>query len=268
MSANVTPPPAYQAQTTYFSDQRTFQSPGPYHSSRPFGSPMETPSPFGTPQGSINVVGGSTGTPTHFPHNMPRGGNFANPGFAQIGSPSFSYGQGRGYGLNNTPQTGSGNWGSPHPHLGRGQSQWQGHNSPQTGPRNQHDPYPHSGRGRGRWPGNNNPSSMKSGRKVVDSHDKVSAELRPDKYYDKSMVEDPWEMLKPVIWRRKDTPTSLDTPDSLKSWLPKSIGAKKARVSESSNKYSSGRSFAEDLAASFHAATSYERADDNAEHNL
>ncbi|KAL3504878.1 hypothetical protein ACH5RR_034719 [Cinchona calisaya] len=264
-SAEMIPPPAYQVQTTYSLNQRMFQPPGPYHSSHPFGSPSATPNPFGTPQGRINVVGGSTSTPTYFPPNLPRGGNSASPGFVQIGSPSFSYGQGRGYGLNNSPQTGSGNWRSPLPYSGRGRSQWQGHNSPQTGPGNQYSPYSHSGRGRGRSWGTNNPGSV-SGRKV-DSRDRFSAEVRPDQYYDKSMVEDPWEMLKPILWRRKDTP-SLDTPDFPKSWLPKSISSKKPQVSEPSNNYSSGRSFAEDLAASFHAATNSELTDDNAEQNL
>ncbi|KAK4359149.1 hypothetical protein RND71_021378 [Anisodus tanguticus] len=50
-------------------------------------------------------------------------------------------------------------------------------------------------------------------------------------YYHKSMVEDPWKALKPVIWKPRG-----DTRDSLKSWHPNSISTKKAKLRENSNK--------------------------------
>ncbi|XP_071938248.1 protein SICKLE-like isoform X1 [Coffea arabica] len=241
--------PAYQAQATYCADQSMFQSPRPYHRPGPFRSPRGTPSPFGTPEG-----GGSSGTPPYVSSNFSRGGSVGSPGFAPGGSPSFNDGHIRGYGCINSPESGFGNFGSPYPNSGRGQSRWLGNNSPQA-----------SGRGRGRGQGYNAPVSANSGRRVG-SHDFLSAEHNPGRFYNKSMVEDPWATLKPVIWRRKDAPT-LGTHHSKKSWLPESIRGKKAQVSEVSHKYSSGRSFAEDLAASFHAATNYESADDNDDGN-
>ncbi|EPS65447.1 hypothetical protein M569_09331, partial [Genlisea aurea] len=64
------------------------------------------------------------------------------------------------------------------------------------------------GRGRGRGGG---------------SHDHISAKERPDLFYQKSMTEDPWKHLAPILWKGPTT-----TPESEKSWLPESIAAKKA----------------------------------------
>lgn len=242
--------PAYQAQTTYSADPRTFQSPGPYHRPGPFRSPRGTSSPFGTPEGGVYIGGRSTGKPTYVSSNFSRGGGIASPAFAPGGSPSFNDGYSRGYGSISSPESGFGNFGSPYPNSGRGQSRWPGNNSPQA-----------SGRGRGRGLGYSTPVSANSGKRVG-SRDFLSAEHHPDRFYNKSMVEDPWATLKPVIWSRKDAPT-LGTHDSKKSWLPDSISGKKAQVSAVSRKYASGRSFAEDLAASFHAATNDESADDD-----
>ncbi|XP_022004649.1 protein SICKLE-like [Helianthus annuus] len=72
-------------------------------------------------------------------------------------------------------------------------------------------------------------------------HNHVSAEeQRPDCFFNKSMLEDPWKFLEPVIWK------SLK-----KQWLPPSLNAKKPRVSESQRQSSSQPSLAEILAASF-----------------
>lgn len=68
-------------------------------------------------------------------------------------------------------------------------------------------------------------------------------------YYHKSMVEDPWKALKPVIWKPRD-----DTHDSLKTWLPNSIRAKKGKLGESPTKSTPQQSLAEYLAAAFNEA--------------
>ncbi|CAI9116136.1 OLC1v1017212C1 [Oldenlandia corymbosa var. corymbosa] len=253
---NVDSFPAYQNQAMYPPDPRMFQAPGFHRNPCPSGPSRGPPSTFGiSQQDNMNVAPGTYG----FPSNMSRGGHFPRPDFVPRGSPSFNYGESRGYGINNSPQTGFGNWSRPYPHPGRGRTQWYGGNNSQTG---SSGPYHQSGRGRGYRQGNNNSGSMHTGRRTS-SHENVSAEIRPDLYYDKSMVEDPWETLKPVV-RRRGGRTSLEKPNSPESWVPKSITSKKARVSEASTTYSDGKSLAEELAASFHAAAAYEPHDDNA----
>uniref|UniRef100_A0A5B6ZIB8 Putative RNA-binding protein FUS isoform X1 n=1 Tax=Davidia involucrata TaxID=16924 RepID=A0A5B6ZIB8_DAVIN len=238
----ITPSPAHQAQTNYSPDPRMYQTQGPHFSSGPYRSPIGMASPFGAHQGTPpRVWNGSGGSPSYcFPSNSSRGGNFPSPGFVQGGSPSFSSEQGRGHWFSNSPGPGSGYGGSPSPNSGRGRGRWFG-----------------SGR---------SPSSGRSGGRGLGSRDRVSAELRPDLYYNKSMVEDPWKFLKPVIWKRENAAgKSLNTPDSLKSWLPKSISMKKARVSGASNESTSqrtGPSLAEYLAASFNEAVDNEAAND------
>uniref|UniRef100_A0A5B6ZLF5 Putative RNA-binding protein FUS isoform X2 n=1 Tax=Davidia involucrata TaxID=16924 RepID=A0A5B6ZLF5_DAVIN len=175
-NTELTPSPAHQAQTNYSPDQRIYQARGPHHSSGPYRSPMGMASPFGahqgTPPGVWNGSGGSSGF--GLPSNSSRGGNFPSPGFGQGGSPSFNSGQGRGHWFRNSPGPGSGRGGSPSPN---------------------------SGRGRGRWFGSSmSPGSGRSGGRGLGSRHRISAELRPDLYYNKTMVEDPWEFLKPVIW--------------------------------------------------------------------
>ncbi|KAK6938057.1 hypothetical protein RJ641_031565 [Dillenia turbinata] len=64
----------------------------------------------------------------------------------------------------------------------------------------------------------------------------------------KSMLEDPWKDLKPVVWRR------LDPPDSMGHWLPKSIRKTVDKAPNPPKKFSSHSSLAEYLAASFNEA--------------
>jgi hypothetical protein len=69
------------------------------------------------------------------------------------------------------------------------------------------------------------------------------------------MLEDPWKFLKPVVWRSVSVyVNSLNTPDSSKSWITKSLSTKNPKVSEPSNKSSSQPSLAEYLAALFNEA--------------
>ena len=84
----------------------------------------------------------------------------------------------------------------------------------------------------------------------------MSAEQRPDLYYNKSMVEDPWKFLESIVWWRENIP-SLNTP-LRKSWLPESVRVKKVRVEEMKTDSSSNQSLAEYLAASFNEAVNDE----------
>lgn len=91
------------------------------------------------------------------------------------------------------------------------------------------------------------------GGRGIGSHGQVSARDRPELFYNKSMVEDPWKFLKPVIWSRRDVKLKnyIATPESLKS-----AGMKKARVTEGNSGSSSQPSLAEYLAASLNEAVS------------
>ncbi|MCE3051800.1 hypothetical protein HAX54_050819 [Datura stramonium] len=68
-------------------------------------------------------------------------------------------------------------------------------------------------------------------------------------YYHKSMVEEPWKVLKPVIWKPRG-----DTRDFLKSWLPNSVSTKKVKLGETPTKSTLQQSLAEYLAAAFNEA--------------
>lgn len=68
-------------------------------------------------------------------------------------------------------------------------------------------------------------------------------------YYNESMMEDPWKALKPVIWKPRG-----DTQDCLKSRLPNSISAKRAKLGETPTKSTPQKCLAEYLAAAFNEA--------------
>lgn len=160
-----------------------------------------------------------------------------NPRFGQGGRGGYEPGQGRGYWSSNSRSPSPGRGSSPgfgqggRPNLGRGSGQWSGNNAS-----------PGTARGGGR------------GGRGRGSHNSVSAELRPDLYYNKSMVEDPWKFLTPIIWTAEESP--INTYTSSKSWLPKSISTQRAKVSGGSSESNKSQpSLAEYLAASFNDAT-------------
>ncbi|XP_057974130.1 protein SICKLE isoform X2 [Malania oleifera] len=238
--------PSHQLQTNFSPDHRMGYAQSPLNSYGAHRSPMRMVSPFPMQQGtSPGVWSGSVGTVSYcYPPNSSRSGNISSPGFGRGGSPGFSSGRGRGQWLCSGSSSGSGFGGSPSPNSGRGRGHWSGNS-----------PSPNSGRGRGHWSGNNpSPNFGRGGRRAMGSHAHASAEDRPDLFYSKSMIEDPWKFLAPVIWRGDFLVKSSSTPDSLKSWLPKSISMKKARVSQTRNESSSQPSLAEYLAASFNEA--------------
>ncbi|KAL1807556.1 hypothetical protein DCAR_0726936 [Daucus carota subsp. sativus] len=240
----------------------THQGQGQWSANSPRPGPWlaNSPSPI-SEQGVRPGVGEYQGGPGFNPiegRGSVRGGN---PGFGQGGRGSYdSSGQGRGYWSNNSPNPSQVRGSNPgfgqgfrpnyNPAQGRGDWSRNSHN-PGTGYR------PKLGRGGGQWSGNNaSPGPARSGGRGGrgrGSHDNVSAELRPDLYYNKSMVEDPWKFLTPIIWITEKSPSKTCT--SSKSWLPKSIsmqGAKASTASTESNK--SQPSLAEYLAASFNDA--------------
>ncbi|KAJ9674030.1 hypothetical protein PVL29_023529 [Vitis rotundifolia] len=253
-NCEMTPSPNPPFQPNYSPGQGINQAQGLHHSSGPYRSPIEMASSFPAHQGTPGVWNGSNGMPRYgVPSNSPRGGNFPSPGFRPVGSPgfrpvgspgfrpagspgfrpagspSFRSGRGRGHWFNNSPSPVSGRGGSSSPNSGRGRSGWFGNSMS-----------PGSGRGHGRGLG---------------FHAHVSAQDRPELFYNKSMVEDPWKFLKPVIWSKEKALGKIgNTSDSPKSWLPKSINMKKPRVSEATNESSSQQSLAEYLAASFNEA--------------
>ncbi|KAF8411357.1 hypothetical protein HHK36_003906 [Tetracentron sinense] len=169
------------------------------------------------------------------------------------------------------PYQGSGSWrspigiGSPFPrHRGTPPGVWNGSggitsygfpsNSPRSGGlpspgfERGGSPSPSSGRGRGsRFSNSPGSGSGRGGGRGRGFHAFFSGRERPELFYNKSMVEDPWKLMKPVV-------RNLNTPDTTRSWLPKSVSMKKARVSEAANESSSQSSLAECLAASFEEA--------------
>ncbi|KAI3942471.1 hypothetical protein MKW98_013123 [Papaver atlanticum] len=91
-----------------------------------------------------------------------------------------------------------------------------------------------------------NPGTGRGGGRGRVSHACTSARERPEMFYNKSMMEDPWKLLKPVVRN------SVGSED----WLPKSITKKKPRTSESTSNVGSQQSLAEFLAAALVEATS------------
>ncbi|KAL8551583.1 hypothetical protein ACS0TY_000610 [Phlomoides rotata] len=208
------PGPVYHSPGSDSPGPGIFQAPMTHYNRSPVGSPM--PPSFGPQQGHPPNTWGGSSTPFNYntpPSNLSRDGTFSHPG----NPPYVSYGQ-------ENP-----------PYVSYGQGRGQRFNP---------------GRSRGS-PGNSqSPRSGFGGRRGSGSHGPVSAEQQPYRYYRKEMVQDPWEMLTPVVW--KDTQAR----DSDKSWLPKSISMKKAKVSgEASQPSISQQSLAEYLAASFKDST-------------
>ncbi|GFP92685.1 hypothetical protein PHJA_001412700 [Phtheirospermum japonicum] len=213
MDQGMIPNPSYHYPAMNSPGQGIFNQPRAHFNPGPVGSPMGSDSPLNRPH---QYPPSSWGGPVNYgpPPNFSRGGNFPSPGFRRGDSPHVDYGQGGGG--------------------------YQGQNS-----NFQYD----SGRGRGRgrsYGGNSMSSGSGSGfRRGSGSRDSVSGEQRPDLYYKKEMVEDPWMSMQPVIWKGS-------TRDSEKSWLPKSIAVKKSKASpEASQTSVSQQSLAEYLAASF-----------------
>lgn len=248
--------PVLQMQSQFSLDQGKYQQ-GPYGSSPVHISPRIRSPPMH--QGHSNIWNGSQATanyydftsdgrlrgmvgtpPTHpgtaprvwSPSNASRYGNFPSPGFSPADSLNFNYGRGRPQTFYSSPILDSGPGGSPGFSSGRG-------------------------RGRG-YSGSSSPGMGRSGRQGQGFHGRSSTPNRTlgaECFFDESMLEDPWQHLKPIPWKRQEAgKDSLSMTGSSNSWLPKSIGQQKAKVSDASNKFNSQASLAEYLAASFNKA--------------
>lgn len=214
-----------------------------YSGSGGHGSPA-MPRPFPMDQRSPNMWGGPRSPyVNHFPGPPPRGmnsprGPFVNQFPSQLPrdmiSPSFVSGP-RGNSYPNQTQD-MVNHLSPSPSPG-----YQGSSSPgggSHGHRGNMTPSPRFGSGRG---------FGSHGRRF--SSDESS---RPEQFYNPSMLEDPWKVLQPGIWR--PVAPLRSSANTSESWISK-FNTKKARVSDaSSGRSSSQPSLAEYLAASFNEA--------------
>ncbi|XVF30393.1 hypothetical protein REPUB_Repub16aG0053300 [Reevesia pubescens] len=249
--------PVHQMQSQFSLDQSIYQQ-GPYGSFTAPRSPrLTSPSPmhqgysdaWNGSQATANCYGfasdgslrGMFHTPPMHPGTSPRVwnpshasryGNLPSPGFSPADSPNFNYGRGRPQMFGNNPILDPGPCGSPGFSPGRG-------------------------RGRG-YSGSISPGMGRNGGRGQGFHGCKPASNRtlgPECFFDESMLEDPWQDLKPILWKQQEAGMdSLSTPGSSNSWLPKSIGIKQAKVSETSKKVDSQPSLAEYLAASFNKA--------------
>lgn len=144
--------------------------------------------------------------------NFPRASGTLGPRFQPPFSQSTNNRQSKGQYIGNSSAYGSGHGGNPSPSSERGGHRWN---------RNSTSASPGCGRGEGKG---------------------------PDSYFLKSMLEDPWKNMDPVI-RKVDVSSDNMIAGSSKSWGNKSFGIKKPRVSESSDKSSSKQRLAEVIAA-------------------
>ncbi|CAN1185350.1 Protein SICKLE [Linum perenne] len=215
-------------------NQGMYQANGPYGGVAPYGSQggiRRAPYPqawseFADPAANhgYHPRGGMTGpSPRHQ----------GTPNYGAARSPSVNHGQGNPTWVGNTHRPNSGYGGHQFPSSGRGQGHWHGGNrSPGFG----------RGSGSGRGRGFNNHGSTSSGKQD------------PRQFYDASMMEDPWESLKPTEWKGI-------TGGSSESWMPRSIGSKRPRGSSvpSFRQENSGQSLASYLASSFNEASNAEQ---------
>ncbi|KAG9448444.1 hypothetical protein H6P81_008409 [Aristolochia fimbriata] len=81
----------------------------------------------------------------------------------------------------------------------------------------------------------------------------VTAKEKPELYYKRSMLEDPWRSLKPVVGNLLGTVMNSKTPDCKKSWLPNSICPEKVEEPREPLQFQSD-SLADCLSSSLEAA--------------
>ncbi|CAA6657801.1 unnamed protein product [Spirodela intermedia] len=191
---------------------------GPWRSPVGMAGPFPRHNPLGVPPmqyGSGNAYGRGP------PHSVSRGIIGASPGFGQVASP-------RAYAGGGSPGSQYGRV-SPGANFGRG--------------------------GGGGWrPGNYSNTSAGRGGRGRGANEAVSARERPELFGHKMMVMDPWDELKPVVGCILMLPPKQMTSDSLNSWLPSSIRAKKAKFEETISVPRSQVSLAQSIALAFEEA--------------
>ncbi|XP_062225061.1 protein SICKLE-like [Phragmites australis] len=215
-------PPPYAGPGNYGSNyplpHQHHMAPSPIHSSSPMPRDAPGSSHWRSPMQFQDPMPGYQGTPGAPP-----------PWGQHSGSPARgSYPNSPGFGFR-------------HPHPGRGSSPMS--YGPRGGPQSSY------GRGRGQN-FNSSPGSWgRGGRGGVGFQNRSGWQDRRS-FFNKSMVDDPWQDLQPIIGN------ILIPRDASKSWLPESLRAKKEKPAQGQIKSpSSGLSLAEYLDLSFNDAS-------------
>ncbi|KAJ8762523.1 hypothetical protein K2173_007962 [Erythroxylum novogranatense] len=239
--------PVHQMHSSYTPNNRLYQAHLPHESAAAYTQPRGMVNSFpihqGIPPPGWNGSGGQTTNYNSIPQRgltSPYPMHQVTPGFGSVRGGSFNFARGNAHGFGNTAYPGSVQQGFPASNSEGGRGRW------------------HGGRA-------NSSSRWSGGRgQAFHSHKHTLHEtFKPGSFYDKSMVEDPWQHLEPVMWKGLNpTMNSSNVPGSSNSWLPKSISMKKQRVSDSCNKSNSQQSLAEYLAASLNEATKDTQAND------
>ncbi|KAL2893079.1 Protein SICKLE [Bienertia sinuspersici] len=223
----------HQFQNNYGPQQGMYQGGDPYYSPGSMSSPMGMRSPYPGHQGSPNF------------NTAPGRGNWFNnnpsPGPGHGGSPYPMY-------------QGSPNFRSPLPPQGRG-GHWSNNSpGPGPGPGCGGGPSPNVGRGRGQWDGSRTSPSPRYSGGGGRGRGGGYGDGQARSFYNKSMVEDPWESLTPVIWegQKENDMRSFTNNRGIFQKTP----AKKPRVSNPVDSFNSkkGGSLADFLAESFDEA--------------
>ncbi|KAK7275847.1 hypothetical protein RIF29_16973 [Crotalaria pallida] len=220
----------------YYPPPNFVRSPTPQFSSSPYPEVTNTqmaPSPSqALPAPYRNSVWNGPRGPAHYNSpvwNGPAGPApySSSPRFEPPGSPFYNSPRGIIHRPSHSPNPspGYGNSPSPSPGRGRGRGFFHNNRSPISGPGSQQGPSSH-----GHW----------------SNEDRAYGQ---DRFYKRSMIEDPWKLLKPVIWKPK-----YAAPLNSKSWTSKSVSTKSEGSSAFSVKPDSEPSLAEYLAAAFSEA--------------
>lgn len=223
------PPPLPLNFVPEFSSQQHSETTNPQMS--PFHT-QALPTPYRNP-----VWNGPRGPPQYnFPFRPSGGGTYPSPRFESPGSPSYNF--------------------AP------GMNQWPNHNpnisseySPNQSPAFRNNPNSSRGRGRGFWHNRSHVSGRGSGQ-GSSSHGRWSNDDRgcgPERFYKRSMVEDPWKCLKPIIWY-----STISSNTSYARENSKSTSTKREGPPAVFSKSNSGPSLAEYLASAFNEASNTE----------
>ncbi|XP_022632082.1 protein SICKLE-like isoform X2 [Vigna radiata var. radiata] len=234
----------------YSNCHRPSYSPNPspgYNSPRPSYSPSPSP-------GYSN-----SHRPSYSPNPSPGYNNSPRPSYSLNPSPGYSNNHRPSYSPNPSPGYSNSPRHSYSPNLSPGYSNSpMSSYSPNPSPRHRSSPRPGQGRGRGVW---HNPGNSVSGRgsgRGPNFHGHLSNENAgpgPNRFYQSSMVEDPWNHLEPKIWEAIDGSLhSSRILEKVKPWISKSKSTIGEGSSAASVKFRSEQSLAEYLATAFNEA--------------
>lgn len=200
------------------------------------------PTPYRNP-----VWNGPRGPPQYnFPLRPSGGGTYPSPRFESPGSPSYNFAPGMNQWPNHNPNISS-------EYIPIPASEY----SPNQSPAFRNNPNSSRGRGRGFWHNNRSHVSGRGSGQGSSSHGRWSNEdsgCGPERFYKRSMVEDPWKFLKPIIWY--STISSSNTSYAREN--SKSTSTKREGPPAVFSKSNSGPSLAEYLASAFNEASNTE----------